>query len=81
MAFDAGKVHKLQDYLESIAYDWMEDRVKDHYGVAGTDELTKEQVDEIWEYSESEDCYEPYVGMALRSICDNWQEENESEDE
>jgi len=81
MAFDAGKVGKLQDRLEDMAYEWMDYRIQEHYGVEDMNELTKEQVDEIWEYSESDDCYEPYVGMALRSMCDNWYMENESEDE
>lgn len=77
MAFDAGKIHKLQDYLESTAYDWMEDRVKDFYDVEETTELSKEQVEEIEVYSDSDDCYESYVGMALRTICDQWRDEHE----
>ena len=75
MSFDAGKVHKLQDRLESEAYDWMEYRIQEQYNVKDMSELTEEQIEEIEEYVESEDCYEPYVGMSLRSICDNWREE------
>lgn len=81
MAFEAYKIHKLQDRLESEAYDWMDYQVQEFYGVGDIMELTKEQVDEIFQYSESDDCYEPYVGMALRSICDQWESENGEEDD
>ena len=47
--------------------------VCEYYNVQETSELTQEQVDEIFAYSESDDCHEGYVGMALRSICDQWE--------
>ena len=37
------------------------------------DFLSQEQVDEISEYAESEECYEGYVSVTLRSICDGWE--------
>jgi len=76
MSFDAGKVHKLQDRLESEAYDWMEYRIQEQYNVKDMSELTEEQIEEIEEYIDGEDCHEPYVRMALRSICDNWNDEH-----
>lgn len=78
--FEAYKIHKLQDRLEQEAYEWMEYQVQEFYGVEDFSELNREQVDSIYQYSESEECYEPYVGMALRSMCDNWYYDNEEED-
>ena len=67
MAFDPGKVHKLQDQFESMAYDWMLERIQEVYGVDDPSELNEDQIQEIFEYSESDEC-EMYVGMALRSM-------------
>jgi hypothetical protein len=68
MTFQVYKQHKLQDQIEQLAYDWAIEDV--------TAELNQEQIDEIFAYSESDDCYEGYVGMALRTICDQWESEN-----
>ena len=67
MALDLGKVHKLQDQFESMAYDWMFERIQEVYGVDDPSELNEDQIQEIFEYSESDEC-EMYVGMALRSM-------------
>jgi|TARA_B110000211_G_scaffold171989_1_gene194151 hypothetical protein len=77
MAFDPGKVHKLQDQLESIAYDWMLDRVQSHYGVEEVSELDSDQIQELSDYSQSDEC-DRYVGMALNSMLDEWDFENGS---
>ena len=73
MAFQVYKQHKLQDQIENLAYEWAIEDVCEYYGVEELGELNKEQVDEIFAYSESDDCYEGYVGVALRSICDQWE--------
>lgn len=60
-------MHKLQDQFESMAYDWMFERIQEVYGVDDPSELNEDQIQEIFEYSESDEC-EMYVGMALRSM-------------
>ena len=77
MSFQVYKQHKLQDQIENLAYEWAITDVQEYYGVEEIEELNQEQIDEIFAYSESEDCYEGYVGVALRSICDQWDMEQE----
>ena len=72
-SFEVRKQHKLQDQIENLAYEWAFEDVCEYYNVQETSELNQEQVDEIFAYSESDDCYEGYVGVALRSICDQWE--------
>ena len=72
-SFEVKKQHKLQDQIENMAWEWALEDVYEYYNVQETSELTQEQVDEIFAYSESDDCHESYVGMALRSICDQWE--------
>ena len=67
MAFDPGKVGKLQDQLEALAYDWMFHRIQDFYGVRDISELTKSQLEDIFDYANSDEC-DIYIGMALRAI-------------
>lgn len=67
MAFDPGRVDKLQDQLDAMAHDWMLDRVMEFYQVEDATDLTELQAKEIVDYAQSDDC-DPYVGMALRSI-------------
>ena len=75
MAFDPGEVSNLQDQLESVAYDWMLDRVYSVYGVGEVVELSHEQVSEIFEYTNSFDC-DTYVGSALRAMVHEWESEH-----
>ena len=79
MSFQVHKQHKLQDQIEQLAYDWAFEDVTEYYGVEEIEELNQEQIDEIFTYSESEECYEGYVGIALRTICDQWEMEQEGE--
>ena len=73
MAFQVQKIHKLQDQLENQAYEWAYEDVLEYYGIKELEDLTEDQVEEIFAYSESDECSESYVGMALRSIVDNWE--------
>ena len=75
MAFDPGKVSKLQDHIESVAYDWMLDRVCTFYCVGEVVELSQEQISEIFDYANSFDC-DAYVGAALRSMVHEWESEH-----
>lgn len=79
MAFEVYKQHKLEDRMEGEAYDWVLWSIQEQYGVDDWDELTREQVDEIYAYANSEPEYSfaPYVESILVSSCDNWYYENE----
>lgn len=74
MAFEVNKMHKLSDQIEQLAYDWAWTDVTEYFGIEEIEDLTSEQVDEIYNYSESEACYEGYVGTVLRTICDQWED-------
>jgi len=73
MTFEVAKMHKLQDQMESLVYDWVWEDISEQFNVEDVEQLTQEQVDELYEYSDSDACYEGYVGMVIRSICDNWE--------
>lgn len=73
MSFEVRKQHKLQDQIEHWAYEWALEDVLFYYNVKEPSELNQEQIDEIFAYSESDDCYEGYIRVALRSICDQWE--------
>ena len=75
MAFDPGKVNKLQDQLESLAFDWMLDRVCSFYNVSDVAELASEQASELYAYANSDEC-DLYVGTALRSLVYEWEGEH-----
>jgi hypothetical protein len=75
MAFDPGKVNKLQDQLESIAYDWMLDRICSVYGVGEVVELSQEQISEVFEYANGFEC-DTYVAAALFSMIHEWESEH-----
>ena len=73
MTFEVRKQHKLQDQIESLCYEWAETDVLEYFKVESIDDLTQEQIDEIYTYSESDECYEGMVGVALRSMCEQWE--------
>ena len=73
MTFQVNKMHKLQDQMESMAHEWVWEDIREQYGVEEIEDLNQEQIDEISTFAESEECYDDYVGMVLRSICDNWE--------
>ena len=73
MTFEVRKQHKLQDQIESLCYEWAETDVLEYFSVESIDDLTQEQIDEIYTYSESDECYEGMVGVTLRSMCKYWE--------
>ena len=73
MTFEVRKQHKLQDQIESLCYEWAYEDVLEYFSVESIEDLTKEQIDEIYTYSESEECYEGMVGVTLRSMCEQWE--------
>jgi len=76
MAFEVHKMGKLRDQLEERAYEWVLYEIQQTYGVESTEELTKEQIDEIQEFRDADGWIEDYVQMALTTIVDGWMEEN-----
>ena len=73
MTFQVIKQHKLQDQIESLCYEWAYEDVCEQFKVESIEDLTQEQIDEIYTYSESEECYEGMVGVTLRSMCEQWE--------
>jgi len=73
MSFEVRKQHKLQDQIESLCYDWAYTDVCEQFAVEDIDDLTQEQIDEMYTYSESDECYEGMVGVVLRSMCEQWE--------
>ena len=77
MTFQVHKMHKLQDQMESLAHEWVWTDITEQYNVEDVEDLNQEQVNEMYAYAESEECYDDYVGMVLRGICDNWEGQQE----
>jgi hypothetical protein len=76
MAFEVKKMHKLSDQIEALAYDWAATDVCEYFEVEFISELTEDQAVEMYNYAESEECYEGYVGTVLRTMYEQWAEEN-----
>ena len=72
-SFGVNKMHKLQDQIETLVHEWVWTDITEHYKVEEVEDLNQDQVNELYAYAESEECYEDYVGMVIRSICDNWE--------
>jgi len=49
------------------AYEIAEKEMIEFYGVSKIEELTQDQLDEIFIYSEDDQC-DPWIGVALRSL-------------
>ena len=75
MTFEVNKIGKLQDRLEEVAYEWVMNDVNEYFGVSEVSELTNEQVQEIVDYEEGGAYDEDWIGIVLRNIVDQWQEE------
>ena len=71
MGFEVLKQGDLTDRFEAEASDYCVALIEDHYGVS-VEDLSQEQVDEIWSYAQSDACWEYYVKLALTTVCDNW---------
>ncbi len=50
MAFELHKLHKLDDWLEGEAYEWVLSAILNIYNIEKLEELTKAQIDEIAAY-------------------------------
>jgi hypothetical protein len=69
MPFQVNKQHKLQDQIENLCYEWAYEDVIGYFNVESIEDLTQEQIDEIYTYSESDESDEGMVGVILRSMC------------
>ena len=54
MPFQVNKQHKLQDQIENLCYEWAYEDVLGYFNVESIEDLTQEQIDEIYTYSESD---------------------------
>jgi hypothetical protein len=63
------KVKSTETFEEECdeAYEIAEKEMIEHYGVSKIEDLNAEQLDEIYLYSEEEECDE-WIGVALRSL-------------
>ena len=88
MAFEVTKMGKLADRLESEAYTWCVESIKEHFGLEPgeneygfendiTEVLTEEHIKEIEEFINSDAWIEGYCQTALNTLCDRWREEND----
>ena len=79
MNYSATNAGKLMDHLESTATEWMTTQVCEFFGVDSVEELSKDQVREVFEYNENED-FDQYVSLGLRNVIERWSEEHDDED-
>ena len=76
--FEVMNQQKLADQFEDVAAEWILKSIELHYGIDNWDELSREQVDGIYAYAQTDHAaYVPYVQSALILGCDDWYEMNE----
>lgn len=71
MKFEWKRQGKTLDRLENEATESAEEVVKSFFSVENLTSLTEEQMREVFEYSESDDC-NSFLGLALRNIVKYW---------
>ena len=89
MTFELYKLHKLDDWLEEEAYQWVLSAIIDTYNIEKLDDLTEAQIDELAAYvntvNERDDhiwsntCADRLSVLAIGSMMDQWQDANDSE--
>ncbi len=79
MAYSATNAGKLMDHLESTATEWMTDQVCRFFEVDGIEELSKNQVREIFEYNNNE-VFDEYVRLGLLNAIERWSEDHGDEE-
>ena len=81
--FTIHNIHKLEDYLEETATDWIAEAIIDHFGVA-IEELSQEQIKEVEEFCEEaveNDYGFGLVGNGLRLVITRWEESQGQDNE
>ena len=73
------KPHKMLDWLEGEVTDWAHNIIKEHFSIEDTDELSKEQIEEViaeWEkLTEAEMGYD-WLAIGFRNIIGSWENEH-----
>ena len=64
---------KLGDQLEQQAYDWVLPDIQEYFGVENISDLTRENLQEIERFLNSDAWIEGYVEVVLRTIIDNFE--------
>lgn len=77
--FTLHRVHKLIDWLEQEATDWVLDAVKSHYEVEAVEDITKDQIEEVIAFWYEGGNYhdDDYISLALRNVISIWENEND----
>ena len=73
MSFEIKKMGKLGDQLEQQAYDWVLPDIQEYFGVENISDLTRENLQEIERFLNSDAWIEGYVEVVLRTIIDNFE--------
>ena len=89
MAFELHKLHKLDDWLEGEAYEWVLSAILNIYKIEKLEELTEAQIDEIAAYVDSVNTTgspaytlsyaEGLSLLVIGNMMDQWQEANDCE--
>ena len=69
------KQHKISEYLENEATEWVIGSITDHFEVELIEELTIQQIEEV--VKEYENCDDQYIAMALRNSISQWENDND----
>jgi|TARA_R110001583_G_scaffold38170_2_gene123310 hypothetical protein len=77
MTFEVKNISTLQDSITDVVYEWVLSSVLEYFNVEELEQLSKDQMSEMYSYANSDECYEEYVGMVLRSMCDQLNFESE----
>ena len=64
---------KLADQFEQQAYDWVLPDIQEYFGVENISDLTRENLQEIEGFLNSDAWIEGYVELVLRTIIDNFE--------
>jgi hypothetical protein len=77
--FEIHRQHKFLDWLEGEVTDYANTQVIEWFGVDEVEELTEEQIQEVADYSEGDDC-DSWIALGLRNVVNNWQNEHDNFD-
>jgi len=73
--FSINRLNKFEDWLENECTDFSYDKIKEHFNVETVEELSKEQIMEVVDYSE--EVSSSWVSLGLRNCISLWENENE----
>ena len=69
------KQHKISQYLENEATEWVLNSITEHFDVETVEQLSIQDIEEVVE--EYEKCEDQYIAMALRNSISVWENEND----